>query len=256
MDVTFNPTPIFFVIIGALIGLFAGWVIGFFDSNNRTAQKIKVAEAKAEEKMMEAEEKLKQAEKLGQTGTSSSDVIVRDDPGLLRIKNNNGDMLVEMDGTLLTKPLSADRRKRLLDLINVFRPWLETPQAPSAPLASAPVQSAPRTPPPPAPKPSVAPAVKPVPMAFGVPPKKQADPETEFKLLSMVQQIDSVLQTKIAGTSFEKDGLHLKDSISGGLEVHMGSDTFESIDDVPDEKAKALIRTAIAEWEQKYVPGA
>ncbi|HND50023.1 MAG TPA: hypothetical protein PLL95_15755, partial [Anaerolineales bacterium] len=104
--------------------------------------------------------------------------------------------------------------------------------------------------------PYVPPTVKPVPVILGVNNQKtKTDPESEFKLLSMVKQIDVVLQKRLAGTSLEPLGIHLNDSLQGGLEVQIGSQKFETIDDVPDANIKAAIRAAIAEWEQKYIPG-
>lgn len=72
----------------------------------------------------------------------------------------------------------------------------------------------------------------------------------------MVKQIDVVLQKRIAGTALEPLGIRLQDTIHGGIEVMIGSKKFETIDDVPDANIKSAIRAAIAEWEQKYVPGA
>ncbi len=89
----------------------------------------------------------------------------------------------------------------------------------------------------------------------GAPPKK-LDPEKEFALLSIVQQIDSVLQKKLANTPLEDAGIRLQESPQGDLEVFVGLQKFTSIDDVTDEKIKSVIRNAIAEWESKYVPGA
>ena len=88
------------------------------------------------------------------------------------------------------------------------------------------------------------------------PQKPKVDPEMEFKLLSIVRQIDTVLQKRIVGTPLEKFGIRLHETAQGGLEVQVGSQTFETIEDVTDADIKAAIRAAIAEWETKYVPGA
>jgi hypothetical protein len=45
------------------------------------------------------------------------------------------------------------------------------------------------------------------------------------------------------------------ESVSGGVNVYVGIQRFESVDDVPDEEVKSAIRAAIAEWENKYTPG-
>lgn len=45
------------------------------------------------------------------------------------------------------------------------------------------------------------------------------------------------------------------ESISGGVNVYVGIQRYEAIDDIPDDEVKAAIRAAIAEWEKKYTPG-
>ena len=45
------------------------------------------------------------------------------------------------------------------------------------------------------------------------------------------------------------------ESLAGGVNVYVGVQRFEAIDDVPDEEVKAAIRAATAEWENRYTPG-
>jgi len=73
--------------------------------------------------------------------------------------------------------------------------------------------------------------------------------------LSIVQQIDTVLQERLLNTPLEKSGLRLQESPQGGVEVYVGSQKFDSIDEVPDAGIKTTIRAAIAAWEEKYTPG-
>jgi hypothetical protein len=56
-------------------------------------------------------------------------------------------------------------------------------------------------------------------------------------------------------TPLEKSGIRLQESLQGGVEVYVGLQKFETIDDVPDQTIKGIIRAAIAEWEEKYTPG-
>lgn len=249
MVVNFSPTPILYIIVGVLVGMFIGWIIGFFDSNNRTSHRIKAAEANAELKTLEAEERIRQAEeKMAHIPSpTDADVVVKDDPGLLRLKKEGNRVLVDMDGIPLTEYTSADRKKRLVELISYFRPWVDGPQSQPAPAQSAAAPLSVLEP--------AAPAVKPV-EPFALRAKKKANAEMEFKLLSMVQQIDSVLQKRLAGTPLEKAGIRLQDSSQGGLEVYIGLQKYETIEDVPDANVKSIIRESIAEWEKKYVPGA
>jgi hypothetical protein len=216
--ITFTPTPIFYLFVGLMIGMLIGWAIGFFDSNSRSAQKIRASELKAEKALDEAKEKMAQAEK-----KMTSAPAAADDPGLLRLKNINGRYVIELDGVPVTGVLPADRKKRLVELITVFRPHLDASRAPE-----------------PA---SVQPAVK----------KPEAG--KNLSRLSIVEQIDSVLRERLIGTPLEKNGVRLQESLAGGVEVYVGLQKYHTIDDVPDESIKTAIRAAIEEWERKFTPG-
>src|SRR5512139_2279350 len=49
-----------------------------------------------------------------------------DDPGLLRIRNDSGYVTLDLDGTRVdTNAMTADQRKRLIEMLNLMRPWLE-----------------------------------------------------------------------------------------------------------------------------------
>jgi hypothetical protein len=221
------------------IAVIVGWFIGFLDSNMRTAKKIKAAESNAEIKIKEAERKIAEAEQQISLEARLSPGA-QDDPGLLRLKKNINRFTVEMDGALIPDVLSPDRKKRLAELISIFRPWLEggqNQQAVSQPAAPASIQE------------TVSPSVQPV-----VPATKKPE-EKNISTLSIVGQIDAVLQIRLMNTPFAKSGIRLQESIQGGVEVYVGLQKFNSIDEVPDEAIKSEIRAAIKEWEEKFTPG-
>ncbi len=232
----FTPTPVFYIIIGLLIGMVIGWGIGFFDSNGRTASKIQVAESKADARIREAERRIA----LGSAG--------QDNPGLLRLKSDNGRYTLEMDGAPVSGTLSPEKKKRLIELISIVRPWLEDgqpAQAVAQPVAS--VQ------PPPAPVSSQEPVyLSPQPVVAPV--TKKAEPEKNFASLSIVQQIDTILQARLLNTPLEKQGIRLQESPQGEVEVYVGLQKFHAVEDVPDTFIKSEIRGAIADWEEKYTP--
>ena len=242
----FSPTPVFYIFIGLMIGMVIGWLIGFFDSNGRATKKIQAAESSADSKIREAEKKIAQAEKQIALAAQSSQGP-QDNPGLLRLKNDNGRFALEMDGALVTDTLSPDKKKRLIELITNFRPWLEggqPAQAVSQPVAS--VQSTP------APVSSQEPVfLSPQPVA---PLTKKPEPEKNFASLSIVQQIDTVLQARLLNTPLEKQGIRLQESPQGEVEVYVGLQKYHAVDDVPDTFVKSEIRGAIADWEEKYTP--
>jgi len=246
MDLNFTPTPLFYIIIGLLIGMVIGWGIGFFDSNGRTASKIQLAESKADAVIREAEKKIAHAEQQIALASQPSQ-NQQDNPGLLRLKNENGRYALEMDGAPVSGVLSPDKKKRLIELITIFRPWLEggqPAQAVSQPAASfqsplAPVSSQ---------EPVFVPAQPVAPLT------KKAEPEKNFASLSIVQQIDTVLQARLVNTPLEKQGIRLQESPQGGVEVYVGLQKFLAVEDVPDTFIKSEIRGAIADWEEKYTP--
>lgn len=240
-----------------------GGLIGYFNMNmdarkklGSADQRIEAARAEADIRIAEAKKMLDEAKALNAQAPKVVQQTVNE-PSLLRLKSGDGlRVQIEMDGSPLTAPLTPERKKRLIELLNHMRPWLEGATAAPQPV-SQPISKPLQTPPVSAPVSRPAPELKPVPAKLTLNPQKPAiTPEQEFKLLSMVKQIDFVLQKRIAGTPLESMSIHLNDTLHGGLEVQIGTQKFETIDDVPDANVKAAIRAAIAEWETKYVPGA
>ena len=259
MEEGWNITPI----LVPIVALLAGWAIGFFDSNMRTSKKIKQAEESSQFAIKQAEDKI--AEMQAKFAFTPNTPIAVDDPGLMRIKNENGLLTLDLDGVRVNpSALTLDQRKRLIDMLNAMRPWLEGKPAPS-PVPAAPPppkpmpvadtrQGAPTpvaSPPPPQPSAQQQASVsKPSPIA-----KKKKDGEPEPAPTSIVGQINLILQERIVNTPLANKGVSLMESITGGVNVYVGVRRFEAIDDVPDEEVKAAIRAAITEWENRYTPG-
>ncbi len=236
-------------IVGWIAGLVFVYLFGIWEGRGQGYKK---------RKREEEQQKKDQPPPPPQTVTETVTVTV-DDPGLLRIKNENGSLALDLDGARVDPvALQPDQRKRLIEILGVMRPWLEgraasapsgTPSAPPAPAADqtpsrpAPFQPAPA--PPPAASQSTAP--KPATIAKEDRPAAPAN--------SMVGQIDRILQQRLAGTALEARGIFLTQSPQGGVNVYVGLTRYNAIDDVPDPEIKAAIRAAITEWEHKYTPG-
>lgn len=233
-------------ILYIFIALLVGWVIGFLDSNLRTSKKIEAAEAKAELAISEAEKKIAEAQ------VKVEVPVVVDEPGLLRLKNVDGVASLEMDGAPLNvKTVSADQKRRLIELLTFIRPWVESGQ-PLPPVSKPPAPvSAPSRPAPAQPAVS---SFKPI-STQPVSPLKLAE-EKNIRSLSIVAQIDAVLQSLLVDTPLAGRGIRLTESSIGGVEVYVGLQKYPSIDDVPDAEIKSSIRAAIAEWEENFTPGA
>lgn len=260
----FTLTPIL-IPLGTLI---LGWVIGFFDSNNRSAKKIKEAQVRAELAQEEARRRLEQAEQQIAINAQAP----QDAPALLCIKMKNGHTILEIDGAPVGGALPPDQKKRLIDFLTILRPYLEggQPHQPTQkPATSSSMVTPAQTPPissflkePPVQRPISRPTpppatVKPVEPTLGaiLSPAKKTTEEKPFASLSIVGQIDSILQSRMMNTPLAGQGIRLKESPQGAVEVYVGLQKFHGVDDVPDQTIRAVIRAAIAEWEEKYTPG-
>jgi len=247
-------------IVGWIAGLVFVYLFGLFEGRGQGYKKRK------------AEEEQESKEQPASSPLAIPETITVDDPGLMRIKNENGSFVLDLDGKRVNPiSLSSDQRKRLIDMLNIMRPWLEGRAAPAH--QSQPIGTPPSTPPatveerlnafggpPPESQPLPPKPVSPLPQQPAPPPAgRQATIAKEDRPVapanSIVGQIDSILQSRLAGTPLEGRGIFLAQSPEGGVAVFVGLTRYNGIDDVPDPEIKTAIRAAISEWENKYTPG-
>ena len=67
--------------------------------------------------------------------------------------------------------------------------------------------------------------------------------------LSIVAQIDEILQAKLEGIHLDDQGIHLVEGPDQGMVIEVGLNRYTEIDAVPDERVRQLIRLSVAEWE-------
>jgi hypothetical protein len=68
--------------------------------------------------------------------------------------------------------------------------------------------------------------------------------------VSMVVQIDAILQQKLVGTPFSNIDIHILESLTGEVNVQVGAMKHLSVDSIPNHEIQALIRESVAEWEK------
>ena len=149
-----------------------------------------------------------------------------DDPGLMRIKNENGYLALDLDGVRTdTTSLTADQRKRLIEMLSLVRPWLEGRAAP-----------APAAPPPPPPQPkagtstqaaSTSQSPQPIAREAAAPVtaktgSAEKDERAAPPAVGIVGQIELILQARLMGTPLEGRGIHLSNSPQGSAHQRMG----------------------------------
>lgn len=223
----------------AIAAMFFGYGFGLFEGRSQGYKRRK------------AEEEQERKEQPPPKPTT----ITVDDPGLLRIKNENGLLTLDLDGTRAdTSSLSPEQRRRLIEMLSLVRPWLEGHSVPAPSMKTSPLppsdqpRPAPVSPVPSTPKPTPQPAA-----ARASTIAKEDRPAAPAN--SIVTQIDAILQTRLAGTPLEKRGVFLTQSPEGGVIVYVGLTRYTGVDEVPDAEVRVAIRAAISEWENKYTPG-
>lgn len=67
--------------------------------------------------------------------------------------------------------------------------------------------------------------------------------------LSIVVQIDEILQAKLEGIHLDDQGIRLVEGQDQDMVIEVGLNRYTEIDAVPDERIRQLIRLSVADWE-------
>lgn len=162
------------------------------------------------------------------------------EPKLLSIhRGPSNDLILELEGETFSNKdkLAPEKRRLLVDLLVEVRPWLETQ-------GSTPVPSVAEKKPQPV-KTQAQPATAKLTSAAIASPKSTPAPSNE----SIVSQINTVLQNRLASSPLANQGIRLQESLAGGVCVYIGLNKYDNIDAVPDPEIQAFIRKAVADWE-------
>jgi hypothetical protein len=80
-------------------------------------------------------------------------------------------------------------------------------------------------------------------------------PQPETRPKSIISQIDEVLQEKLTALHLLERKIHLVETPDQGMAVQVGVVHYESIEAVPDDETRSLLRSAIQEWEYRNLQG-
>jgi hypothetical protein len=160
-------------------------------------------------------------------------------------RNGNNQVWIEMDGKRVgdKDALGPDQYQRLLNLVLDLRPWLERGQ----PLVQGAGEAAPAVQPVVPEAETTARLVQPK-MKKNPPTAKVETPAPAFE--SIIEQIDKVLQSKLAASAFKERGIRLTEAPGGIVIIQDGSNRYQGIEAVPDPQLKALIQQAVSDWEK------
>ncbi len=71
--------------------------------------------------------------------------------------------------------------------------------------------------------------------------------------LSIAAQVDEILQELLTGTPLERRGIRLMELPEQGMVVMIGLEKFATVDEVPYDDVRAVLKTAVARWEEKIL---
>ncbi len=144
---------------------------------------------------------------------------------------SDGNLWLEMNGIHLVNggELNPDQRKQLANLLRGLGTWVEVEKAA---------------------EPAQTPTAAPVAAPKKAPVVKKEEPPVPPAMETIIQQINGVLQTKLASGALKERGIQLIEGPGGSVIVEDGIKRYEGIDAVPDAEVKSLIRESIAEWEK------
>jgi hypothetical protein len=141
----------------------------------------------------------------------------------------SGRIVLEMDGLTVKDrdALLPGQRLRLKRMLEELAGWPDEPR--------------PNPPNPVAPVPDVY-----APIKAGDPAAGRVDPGQGR---SIVEQIDSLLQTRLQSNPLSSRSIHLAEGSAGSVLIHDGMTIYEGIGSVPDPQLKALLQQAVEDWE-------
>jgi hypothetical protein len=166
-------------------------------------------------------------------------------------EQSSGKLFVRMDDQMVSgaDQLTETQRKTLNTAMKDWLAWMGFPGAKSSVPTPAP-EAAPAEP-----NRATAPATPLPEEAKPASPQAQPAQNKPDKPMSIVEQIDEILQEKLKTSAIQNKGVRLSEDPREGVMVWIGLEHFIGIDAVTDPEVRALVRSAVMEWEKRQSPG-
>lgn len=76
------------------------------------------------------------------------------------------------------------------------------------------------------------------------------DDDGEVKMLSVVDEVNDILQRKLHGSPKAGKGIHLMENHNKEIRFWVGLESYNDVSEIPDPDVRKLIDDAVKEWEQ------
>ncbi len=78
----------------------------------------------------------------------------------------------------------------------------------------------------------------------------EEDDEGEIRMLSVVDEVNEILQLKLHGSALAGKGIHLMENHNKEIRFWVGLESYNDVSEIPDLEIQRLINEAVKEWEQ------
>jgi hypothetical protein len=82
------------------------------------------------------------------------------------------------------------------------------------------------------------------------PPELEEEEEVEIKMLSVVDEVNEILQHKLHGSPLAGKGIHLMENHNKEIRFWVGLESYNDVGEIPDSEIRRMINEAVKEWEQ------
>lgn len=82
------------------------------------------------------------------------------------------------------------------------------------------------------------------------PPEPDDEEETEIKMLSVVDEVNEILQRKLHGSPMAGKGIHLMENHNQEIRFWVGLESYNDVSEIPDPEVQEMINAAVKEWEK------
>jgi len=76
------------------------------------------------------------------------------------------------------------------------------------------------------------------------------DGDSEIKILSVVDEVNEILQRKLTGSAIAGKGIHLMENHNKEIRFWVGLNSYDDVEEIPDPEVRQIIDDAVKEWEQ------
>ncbi len=82
------------------------------------------------------------------------------------------------------------------------------------------------------------------------PETEEEEGEPEVKMLSVVDEVNDILQKKLHGSALAGKGIHLMENHNKEIRFWVGLNSYNDVEEIPDPEVRQIIDESVREWEK------